>query len=290
MANLNDSEHDKECLTCECYDTKKKQLFRIYRMKAGEQTKDDHFLYSVIAFVLEGVVRVSTGIYLKVTVGHSNMFVIHKGDNGYMRCIEDAVVLFCGFDSSMALCNGLSLNNSVNLPPPTPKQRIMSGLPYLYIQKLLMVELNITVSELESKLLGLRFMELKRFLILMLIRTLYNKEDLFYMFRSVQSDDFDFREDIFKYYTYDVNAQQLCALMGMSTATFNRKFKKAFGLPVGKWINAKRKINVLIDLKTTDMTIKDIAAKYNLTPNYLTNFCKKQLGNVPANIRRGEVS
>lgn len=75
--------------------------------------------------------------------------------------------------------------------------------------------------------------------------------------------------------------------MGMSTATFNRKFKKAFGLPVGKWINAKRKINVLIDLKTTDMTIKDIAAKYNLTPNYLTNFCKKQLGNVPANIRRG---
>ena len=30
-----------------------------------------------------------------------------------------------------------------------------------------MVELNITVSELESKLLGLRFMELKRFLILM---------------------------------------------------------------------------------------------------------------------------
>lgn len=166
----------------------------------------------------------------------------------------------------------------------------MSGLPYLYIQKLLMVELNIIVSELESKLLGLRFMELKRFLILMLIRTLYNKEDLFYMFRSVQSDDFGFREDIFKYYTCDVNAQQLCALMGMSTATFNRKFKKAFGLPVGKWINAKRKINVLIDLKTTDMTIKDIAAKYNLTPNYLTNFCKKQLGNVPANIRRGEVS
>ncbi len=166
----------------------------------------------------------------------------------------------------------------------------MSGLPYLHIQKLLMVELNIIVSELESKLLGLRFMELKRFLILMLIRTLYNKEDLFYMFRSVQSDDFDFREDIFKYYTYDVNAQQLCALTGMSTATFNRKFKKAFGLPAGKWINAKRKINVLIDLKTTDMTIKDIAAKYNLTPNYLTNFCKKQLGNVPANIRRGEVS
>lgn len=50
----------------------------------------------------------------------------------------------------------------------------MSGLPYLHIQKLLMVELNIIVSELESKLLGLRFMELKRFLILMLIRTLYN--------------------------------------------------------------------------------------------------------------------
>lgn len=120
MANLKDSEPYEERLTCERYDTKEKQLFRIYRLKAGEQAKDDHILYSVIAFVLEGVVRVSTGIYLKAMVGHSNMFVIHKGDNGYMRCIEDAVVLLCGFDSSMALCNGLSLNNSVNLPPQLP--------------------------------------------------------------------------------------------------------------------------------------------------------------------------
>ena len=108
------------------------------------------------------------------------------------------------------------------------------------------------------------------------------------LFRSVQSDDFDFREEIFKHYTCEVNAQELCALMGMSTATFNRKFKKAFGLPVGEWLNSKRKVNVLMDLKTTYMTIKDIAVKYNLTPNYLTNFCKKQLGDVPANLRSGE--
>lgn len=152
-----------------------------------------------------------------------------------------------------------------------------------------MLELNITIREIESKLLDYRFMEFKRYIIFSLVRALYHKEDLFYMFRSVQSDDFEFREQVFKHYTCSVNAQELCSLMNMSTSTFNRKFKKAFGLPVGEWLNSKRSVNVLMDLKTTDMTIKEIAAKYNLTPNYLTDFCKKHLGDVPANLRGGNV-
>ena len=269
------------------YDTEREPIFIVYNLKKDERVRNDHIDYSLIVFVLEGKVRVSTGIYLQATVEGGQMFVIHKGDNGFMRCLDDAVVMVCGFNSSMALCNGLSLNKtsiSNILPPP---HRLEVGLPCLKIQDMLMVELDLMRREVESGLFGHRFMEFKRYVILSLLRTLYNKEELFYMSRWVQSDDFDFREEVFRYYTCELNAQELCSLMNMSTATFNRKFKKAFGMPVGEWLNNKRKVNVLMDLKTTDLTINEIAAKYNLTPNYLTNFCKNHLGDVPTNIRGG---
>lgn len=270
------------------YETEREPIFRICNLQKDEHVRKDLIDFSLLLFVLEGKVRISTGIYLQATVENGQMFVIHKGDNCYVRCLEDAVVMVCGFNNSMALCNGLSLNKtsiSNILPPP---HRLEVGLPCLKIQDMLMLELDLTRREVESKMLSRRFMEFKRFIILSLICSLYNKDSLFYMFRWVQSDDFYFREEVFKHLSYNINAQELCALMGMSTATFNRKFKKAFGLPVGEWLNNKRKVNVLMDLKTTDLTINEIAAKYNLTPNYLTNFCKTHLGDVPSNLRGGK--
>ena len=95
----------------------------------------------------------------------------------------------------------------------------------------------------------------------------------------------NFWDKVLQFYTCDINAQELCAKMEMSSAMFNRRFKRAFGMPCGEWLNSKRQVQVLMDLKTTDLSVKEIAEKYNLTPNYLTDFCKKFLGDVPGNLR-----
>ena len=102
------------------YDTEREPIFIVYNLKKDERVRNDHIDYSLIVFVLEGKVHVSTGIHLQATVEGGQMFVIHKGDNGFGRCLDDAVVMVCGFDSSMALCNGLSLNKTSisNILPP----------------------------------------------------------------------------------------------------------------------------------------------------------------------------
>ena len=261
-------------------------LFYVLRLRKGEHFSRDRVCSSLLAFVLEGEVEMSTGIYVKEIAGEGQMFVVHKGDNGYTKGLKDAVVLLCSFDSSMALCNGLSLGNATeDCKEPTPEERLSQGLPRLEIKNMLMTELKLIQHEVESNLLGYRFMEFKRYIIVYMLRTLYNKEELFYMFRCVRSDDFDFRDKVLQFYTCDINAQELCAQMEMSTATFNRRFKRAFGMPCGEWLNSKRQVQVLMDLKTTDLSVKEIAEKYNLTPNYLTDFCKKFLGDVPGNLR-----
>ena len=273
-------------LTREVYEDGRPLLFYVLRLRKGEHFSRDRVCSSLLAFVLEGEVEMSTGIYVKEIACEGQMFVVHKGDNGYTKGLKDAVILLCSFDSSMALCNGLSLGNATeDCKEPTPEERLSQGLPRLEIKSMLMTELKLIQHEVESNLLGYRFMEFKRYIIVYMLRTLYNKEELFYMFRCVRSDDFDFRDKVLQFYTCDINAQELCAKMEMSSATFNRRFKRAFGMPCGEWLNSKRQVQVLMDLKTTDLSVKEIAGKYNLTPNYLTDFCKKFLGDVPGNLR-----
>ena len=197
-------------------------------------------------------------------------------------------MLYCFFNSSMALCNGLSLKASDDAQIKKVRHRPKDCLPTLPIPKLLMVELGLTRKELASNLLDISLMEFKRYIILMMLRKLFHRDDLIYMLRYEPGEDFEFRELVFHHYRCDVNAQELAALTDIPIATFNRKFKKAFGMSAKHWLNKKRTISVLIDLKTTDMTIKEIAAKYNLTPNYLSDFCKKHLGDTPASFREND--
>ena len=282
----NRNEKSEQRLTREVYEDGRPSLFYVLRIRKGEHFSRDRVCYSLLAFVLEGEVEMSMGVYVKEFACEGQMLVVHKGDNGYAKGLKDAVILLCSFDSSMALCNGLSLGNATeDCKEPTPEERLSQGLPRLEIKSMLMTELKLIQHEVESNLLDYRFMEFKRYIIVYMLRTLYNKEELFYMFRCVRNDDFDFRDKVLHFYTCDINAQELCAQMEMSTATFNRRFKRAFGMPCGEWLNSKRQVQVLMDLKTTDLSVKEIAGKYNMTPNYLTDFCKRFLGDVPVNLR-----
>lgn len=269
------------------YDVAKMTPFQIVTLAKDELLRRDHTDYSILVFVLKGTVRVSTSVYVKDNVENGNMFVVHEHDYICVRGGVESVLLFCYFDSSMALCNGLSLR------PATEKSSsaIISGtltenhIPVLPIRNILMMELAVTQNEMDGSLFGGRFFEYKRYVILLVIRAVYSNEDLLYLFRIEPGDIFEFRELFFKYYNFDMNVKELAVMMNIPRATFNRKFKRAFGLPAGEWLNLKRKSNVLMDLKTTDMTVKEIADKYKLSPNYLTSFCKKYLGDTPLNIR-----
>lgn len=213
------------------------------------------------------------------------MFVAHECDNVLIRGVDDAVMLYCFFNSSMDLFNGLSLKASDDAQIKKVRHRPKDELPTLPIPKLLMEELELTRKELASNLLDIRFMELKRYNILMMLSKLFRRDDLIYMFRYKPGEDFEFSELVFRHYNCGVNAQELATLTGVPIATFNRKFKKAFGMSVLHWLNTRRETSILMDLTTTDMTIKEIAAKYNLTPNYFSDFCKKHLGDTPSSFR-----
>ena len=121
-------------LTMEVYEDGRPPLFYVLRLRKGEHFSRDRVCSSLLVFVLEGEVEISTGIYVKEFACEGQMFVVHKGDNGYIKCLKDTVMVFCRFDSSMALCNGLSLNNvSADFRSPMSEKCLKTGLPRLQI-------------------------------------------------------------------------------------------------------------------------------------------------------------
>lgn len=62
------------------YDADKMTPFQIVALAKDELIRRDHIDYSILVFVLEGTVRVSTSVYVKDNVENGNMFVVHEHD------------------------------------------------------------------------------------------------------------------------------------------------------------------------------------------------------------------
>ena len=107
-------------LTCGKYETAQRRLFQIVNLTKDELMRRDRIDYSMLVFVLEGKVCVTTAVCVSENVESGYMFVVHEKDYVGLRGVEETTLLFCYFDSSMALSNGLSLKPATKeLPPPT---------------------------------------------------------------------------------------------------------------------------------------------------------------------------
>lgn len=283
-SDRNGLKYVQEHLTCKNY-AKENPLLYIVRLSKGKQVKRDHMDSLTLVFVLEGNLCVTTGIYINEEVAGGSMFIIPEGECVYIQGTVDTILMFCRLDTSMALCNEFSLKQLFKHIPQMPQEQGESDFAVLPMVELLIAELDTTRKAMESQLLCYHYLEVKRDIFLLMLRAFYLKEELAFLFKPVLSEDFDFKKSVLAHYTYGANSQQLASLLNLSAATFNRKFKKNFGMSVGQWLISKKKENILRDLLMTDLSLKEIASKYDFTPNYLINFCKEHFGDTPIGLR-----
>ena len=86
-----------------------------------------------------------------------------------------------------------------------------------------------------------------------------------------------------------MNVNDMIERSGMASASFNRRFTKAFGTTPRQWLAQKKGKSILCDLRMSDLTVKEIAAKYGFSPNYFIRFCQLHLGNSPVELRKNEL-
>lgn len=88
---------DKQRLTWEKYVAGRKPLFYMIKLKKDEKHRKDKLDSSLLAFVLEGEVRMSTGIYVKDFVSEGQMFIVNKGGRQLHKMPEGYRYVFLPF-------------------------------------------------------------------------------------------------------------------------------------------------------------------------------------------------
>ena len=284
MQNTSDElKYRKEHLMCENYISDERALWGVFELKAGKHFVREGVKRPTLVFVLEGEISVSTGMAINRKVVAGKMFLIPPGDNFYVRALADAVFMRCSFMRDIALCNRFSIEQLQNYVRPAVSSR--SGLTLLPIHHLLAGELAITRNVLHTGLSCIHFQHIKTEILFMELRGFYAKEDLADLFAPILGEDNDFKSKVMQSYSQVSTVKELIDLLNMSSTGFKRKFHDVFGVPAKQWLIQKKKEKLLRDIMMTNMTMAELAEKYNFTVNYLTAFCKEHFGKSPTELR-----
>lgn len=242
-----------------------------------------------LCFLLQGQIRCRFDTKTSVSIRTNEMCFIMRGEIFWAEALEPATVLICFLDATIALCNEFTIKSlSEFLVKKGNTEDPM--IPYILpINDILCAELNTARAAMDTGLLCYHYQREKRDIFLLMLRGFYSKIELAELFRPILSEDFDFKQTILQNYTPDMNVNDMIERSGMASASFNRRFTKAFGTTPRQWLAQKKGKSILCDLRMSDLTVKEIAAKYGFSSNYFIRFCQLHLGSSPAELRKNEL-
>lgn len=278
----------QEHISCKNYATEG-AVIQIRTIDQGECLNygDNHRPF--LCFLLQGQIRCRFDVKTSVLIRANEMCFIMRGEMFWAKALEPASVLICFMDATIALCNEQTIKSlSEHLTKTNRTQQPIT--PYILpINDILCAELNTARAAMDTGLLCYHYQIVKRDIFLLMLRGFYSKIELAELFRPILSEDFDFKQTILQNYTPDMNVNDMIARSGIPSASFNRRFTKAFGTTPRQWLAQKKGKSILCDLRMSNLTVKEIAAKYGFSSNYFIKFCQLHLGSSPVELRKNEL-
>lgn len=276
----------QEHVCCQYYSSSQQAVVQIWEGKVGCRFTRKCLQHSALFFLLEGKAIVRFDNTIKEVEANSLFFIPYESDI-QIESAADIILIICLLDDNTALCNKFTLKHLAKIRYDRPDY-IDRDLAVLPISQLLRQELIVTKDTLRTGLLCYHYQRTKLDVFLLMLRGFYTKEELAALFEPLLNDNGIFQEQILHLYSKVKCVKELILLTDIPATTFNRRFHEAFHMSAGRWLTMKKKESLRNDLRTSDISINEIADKYGFTPNYLIKFCKNHLGKTPAELRKKE--
>lgn len=277
-------EHQR-CLYC---DRSNRPQIETVTFKKGQRA--EVFLHAnQVVFFTEGTIRHVLGDCPAFENSEGQFIFLPFGGKLSLEAISDSSVMVFNLDKPVSLCEGYSLEKLY--------EQTMEGYPHKtrrYNAPVGCLYVNEPISHfLESVSMGLRdgircryFVGLKIKELFLMLRAYYPKEQLRDFLNPILSADTAFSESVRanldKYHT----VKQLAASLNITPRAFTAKFKQIFGTTPYSWIKQEKVETVRQQLLAGSKSFKRIAAENGFnTVQQFTNFCKKELGANPSQLR-----
>lgn len=284
-------QYREEHFSCLYYGKEETLRISYGTLKSGKYLEVNTEKSNVLVFVIEGSILIHAGQKEKRKVDAGNLFFLESNIDVFLKAEETSKIMWCRLEDSMTLCNAYSFKNLTEWKKKHRKSVVVKpdeqvSLP---IACFLFDEIKLTAKMMDEGMLCLHFQYLKINLFMLELRAFYSKHDLCRLFMPILNEEGEFKQDVIRVYNDSMNAQELMYSLQLPETTFNRKFRKAFGMSAGQYLLQKKKYKILREILMTDIPIKELSEKYNFTPNYIVKFCKNHFGKTPSQLREDRI-
>lgn len=139
---------------------------------------------------------------------------------------------------------------------------------------------------IDDGLTDVRFMRIKTFELIHLLRFYCPAEELFDFMYPVANENCAFIKIVLDNWKQARSKDDLASFTGLSASRFGVKFKQVFGVSPYKWILERRSEEIIYRLSYTNDSLRKIREELHFcSAQHFNDFCKKQFGNSPGKIR-----
>lgn len=274
--------YKEECFFCPYYD-KDNIKPRMQKVELGggvefkiQQTENK------ILFLLKGALCFSLEQYSNKKIGKDEMLAIPSGCCFSGIAEEESVLILIRIPLYKDLNSCLSVDKLLEERDKDKEH----GLKVLDIRKPMQACLSSISSYLDSQVKCNILFESKAKELFLIFRIYYDRRELYSFFSLHLTPDLLFSDLVYKNYKKIKTVNELARLAKRSQSSFQRHFIRVFGMPPYQWLQKKRAEDILRDIETDNMTMKEISNIYGFySASHLYTFCKKHFGQPPKELK-----
>lgn len=241
----------------------------------------------VLLFCLKGHILLSSNLFQEEYLCEGEILFIPRDSDYHGKALSDTTLLIHCFNNVACHIENCILAFLFSHKHPVTQD----GKPYYYSKLTacgqlahLMDGVNGYIDDAthEPALWGLKHKEL-----IWLFANYYTPEELRLFFHPMTDEEVPFKSLVLAHYRKAQHIGELAALCGYGIHSFRKTFKDEFGLPPHKWLKQKRAELIRHRLSLRYIPFIDIINEFHFSsPQQFTRFCKENLGDSPANLRK----
>ena len=251
--------------------------------KAGEVIIMERNHTSSIVFVTKGSCVLDSNERMDYHVGENHVLLCYQDYYYEFKAETDLELVICYFANPGAACNMGAL--SKQLRKKADFQYEFKALPFhesfdeflSLLDKYL--DSDIRCSHMHHSMMELVFINFRFF---------YSQEEQLNFFYNLFGHTVSFIALIENNRSKAKNLKQLAEMCGYTINQFNEIFRRHVPDKTPReWIQDSRRVEILNDIKYTDIRLYDLSEKYGFSgPGNFCAYCKREFGELPSHIRR----
>lgn len=252
-----------------------------YHFEKGH-IRRDILSISEIVFMLEGACLLTFDGTKDLILSKGHIVLLPVGCQYVAEITKDSSVFVCRISPDAQLCDKFSLENLYR-----EKNKTRTNVSMLEMNKRIWDYVNHTVACLDDGLRCTKFLQLKADELMYIFRGYYTKDELAAFFYPILNKDMEFSRIILQNWVYVKNKTDLAALTNLSPSRFGTKFKDIFGTSPYQWLMTRKSERIYNELSASNVPFKQISDEFQFSSvQHFNDFCKKQFGRTPGQIRR----